>query len=406
MNTLVASFRIVTPMFLGGVFPEGRTELREPSLKGALRFWWRALRWTKVKPGSSDEAALRELHSQESGLFGSAEGGQSSVLLRIGKHAAKAGRELDTGAGARYLGYGVMDVHGKLNRPCINAGEKFTCEFRSRGAFDTDFLNAIKLLGLLGGMGAKVRKGYGSLTLESLTGDVNWIRPTTPEAYVNEVSELLAGARSVPDLPPFSAFFVRTRVCLLSHGGDPEYKHNGTPNGNIADDPIAILDHFGRQMQRYRSWGYGSTYSTPGKVNGEDSEQNFPDDHRWFVNPASNPSFHPERIVFGLPHNYYSPQTHVKRDVKPNSNAMDRRASPLWFHVHDFGDGASPRYAGVASVFNSVFLPGGVNINAGGTPVAQSADYGVIDRFIDGGIGPAGAKASAPYFAAACKVFP
>ncbi|MBA4369031.1 MAG: type III-B CRISPR module RAMP protein Cmr1, partial [Desulfobacterium sp.] len=33
---------IVTPMFLGGSDPK-KAELRAPSVKGALRFWWRAL---------------------------------------------------------------------------------------------------------------------------------------------------------------------------------------------------------------------------------------------------------------------------------------------------------------------------------------------------------------------------
>ena len=33
---------IVTPLFLGGADPN-KAELRAPSIKGALRFWWRAL---------------------------------------------------------------------------------------------------------------------------------------------------------------------------------------------------------------------------------------------------------------------------------------------------------------------------------------------------------------------------
>jgi CRISPR-associated protein Cmr1 len=41
-NVLEATFRIVTPLFLGGAKPNDCAELREASIKGALRFWYRA----------------------------------------------------------------------------------------------------------------------------------------------------------------------------------------------------------------------------------------------------------------------------------------------------------------------------------------------------------------------------
>ena len=37
-----ATYRVVTPMFCGGA-GAGSAELRMPSFKGVLRFWWRAL---------------------------------------------------------------------------------------------------------------------------------------------------------------------------------------------------------------------------------------------------------------------------------------------------------------------------------------------------------------------------
>ncbi|MFZ1105749.1 MAG: type III-B CRISPR module RAMP protein Cmr1 [Hyphomicrobiaceae bacterium] len=42
MHRIEAEFEIVTPMFLGGADPKGSAELRAASIKGALRFWWRA----------------------------------------------------------------------------------------------------------------------------------------------------------------------------------------------------------------------------------------------------------------------------------------------------------------------------------------------------------------------------
>ncbi len=50
-------------MFLAGA--DGTTpELRAPSIKGALRFWWRAM---------NGHLSLEELRKQESDLFGNTE---------------------------------------------------------------------------------------------------------------------------------------------------------------------------------------------------------------------------------------------------------------------------------------------------------------------------------------------
>jgi len=46
MQEIKATYKIVTPMFLGGADHE--EEIRVPSIKGALRFWWRALAWGAI----------------------------------------------------------------------------------------------------------------------------------------------------------------------------------------------------------------------------------------------------------------------------------------------------------------------------------------------------------------------
>ncbi|WP_143108945.1 type III-B CRISPR module RAMP protein Cmr1, partial [Bathymodiolus thermophilus thioautotrophic gill symbiont] len=46
MKTIVATYRIITPMFISGA-KVTEAELRIPSIKGAIRFWWRALNWQK-----------------------------------------------------------------------------------------------------------------------------------------------------------------------------------------------------------------------------------------------------------------------------------------------------------------------------------------------------------------------
>jgi hypothetical protein len=52
----------------------------------------------------------------------------------------------------------------------------------------------------------------------------------------------------------------------------------------------------------------------------------------------------PERAIFGLPHNYFKPKdkavkgsTNYKVDVSPDG--FERRASPLFLHIHRFDQG-------------------------------------------------------------------
>jgi len=45
---MVAKFRIVTPLFMSGS-ERSQAELREASIKGVLRFWWRALALGRLK---------------------------------------------------------------------------------------------------------------------------------------------------------------------------------------------------------------------------------------------------------------------------------------------------------------------------------------------------------------------
>lgn len=176
MQTISATYRVTTPMFLGGA--EHQAELRLPSFKGALRCWWRALAWERVK----DVSRLRD---EEAALFGSSDerGGQSKVLVRLDRVATiptalcpkeklKDGTQV-VGSGARYLGYGVMEafasgikntVEGQLTRSCLPAPFTFTVNLLLKPSIKPEqtqeVAQTLKVLGLIGGFGSKSRKGY------------------------------------------------------------------------------------------------------------------------------------------------------------------------------------------------------------------------------------------------------
>ena len=60
MHTITFTCETITPMFLSGA-NQDVPELRPPSIKGALRFWWRAM--------NGDKPNMRDLETE---IFGGA----------------------------------------------------------------------------------------------------------------------------------------------------------------------------------------------------------------------------------------------------------------------------------------------------------------------------------------------
>lgn len=384
MGTIVrATYSCVTPLFCGGPDPK-EAELRLSSFKGVLRYWWRALAWSRLR------GDLREIGRRERQLFGGpGEDGCSKVSMRL--VVEREGNRLNppdilqtilnsnqTLEGANYLGYGLVATPSRTTRPGqlvrgALAGVVFRIDMRvDPRVEDADLqllLDALKAIGLLGGMGARSRRGFGSLVLERLTCQEDagaereeWQPPQDPVELEQAIAALpVSGA---PDrLPEYTAFSPRSRVVIVT--GEPK------------EHPLRLLDRIGREMLRYRSWGRN------GRVLGNASERRFADDHDLMLQPEEAKS-HPRRIAFGLPHNYFfsSLSTERNRSVRPDpASGIDRRASPLFIHIHRCGD--TP--AGVLTFLPARFLPAGTSISVNGTPVPVSAEdelYRPVEEFL------------------------
>ncbi len=360
MHRLNARFRIVTPCFLGP--DERRAELRLASLKGALRFWWRSL-----APWGPDPGAMERMREREEALFGSPRRGQGRILLALQEMrppgSMRKGEILKdrrpAGPGTRYLGYGLMKTEGKdagrLRRPCLKA----PCEFVLRlAAFDREALRevlpALQILGLLGGLGARSRKGYGSLNLEELAGDLKtgWRPLRDVDDYQRRLARILdPAALGREEEPPFTAFSGRSRIDLALRD---------------RRSALEVIEGYGREMVRYRSWG------RKGRIlERENAERLFPEDHDWSKGRWTPRGFHPRRAVFGLPHAYRD------RSVRPQRHL--RRASPLFFHVHRI----QGRHMGLACLLPSAFLPPGEGLRAGERNVPCRPEWKILAGFLD-----------------------
>lgn len=307
MNTFTATFRIVTPMFLGGADPFHEAEIRTPSIKGALRFWWRAFMWGRV-------GTTKELHQREAELFGSNDEGQSLFLMRLEATFTEANIVQENWSPAswqRYTGYGLRDkdVNGvKQNRRFLNAGREFTVHFRLRRCGEeqkSQIIAATQLFGLLGGLGSRSRKGWGSVTLTEM-GETAWECPATADSWKKIIHYLTGGSASAT--APYTAF---TASSLWNCG--PAKR-----DGGIAQQWLA---------QRYQ-----------------------------FRVKSTNPKA--ARAQFGLPRAF-------KRGTRQR---MERRASPLLLHIHQCPGGqALP----TALWMPADFLPGEEETPGGGTSARE-----------------------------------
>lgn len=364
-NTLTATFEIVTPMFLGDA-EQKATAIRPTSVKGALRFWWRAL---------NGHLSLTDLAKEEARLFGSTDGGgvfrlaveQNNIKIKAlnltDRNNTPDSTKLNVEKfGAQHYALG----QGLTERNAITEGQ-FTIKF----SFNTSIKDverkkieqSIQLFGLLGSLGSRARHGWGSVSMTAVIGADTIRIPKTETEYQQILQQVMAG--KVAHLPEFTAFSGRTRIDLVLKG----------------KEALSLLTKSSSELQMYRSFGNN------GKVGGKDAERNFTADHDLVLEhiQGRQADIAPQRVVFGLPHNYFFSNGKGKADVNAKvGNEETRRASPLFTHIQKIGDS----YLLVHALFPAVFLPDNatITIKGGKAPTAQitpNVDYTVITQFMD-----------------------
>jgi CRISPR-associated protein Cmr1 len=392
MEVIRAEFVITTPMFLGEADGQCAQLVRPPSIKGALRFWWRAMNWAPIRQRhSSDAEALVELHRQEGELFGASaktaadgetqQGGQGCFLLRVNKQklanptsANFVGNKSELGY---LLGQGLYEHPtrannnvAKIKKEYLPAAGCFPVELALKPGIRTEqreqVLNTLKCFGLLGCLGSRARKGFGSVSMTSLVSVKNGQEeslsmPKNEADYKAELQALLRNCFSarLPDAP-LTAVTANTRIQIAASGRRA----------------LDLLGDHGFQMGMFRS--YGRDVGGVRRTFSQESEQNFKPDHDWAhkLSLREPPVLQlPKRAVFGLPHPYrMSSGVSVfldvdlsgksKRNDLRNDKKLDntRRASPMLAHIHKIDDN---NYLLVQVLMPGLFLPDRANLIAG-----------------------------------------
>jgi len=395
---LQATYRIVTPMFLGGANPNDCAELRPASIKGALRFWYRAIDPDYNKNGN------------EARIFGGTdkEEGQAMFLLRVEwdqkpnwqwskeryqalgeKHSAFTKRPSTSSGdqrtwtvnGIQYLGYSLGGL-GTNNRQAIPAAQSIVLHLLFRKPpIPPDrkrILAALWLMGHLGGLGSRSRRGFGTLALQdwSVEGDtwpeINRLTIAHRASNLTEWKSFFQQARDtlkgedgwfrLPSMIDHSVLSGNTHLHLFAKG------HKDNDNGVFHGWELA-LNEAGKVMQIFRQrWDLNDPSSDYHAVKAHICDR---DSEASSVGSTLSQPIRPfqldkapARAAFGLPLSFrYSSlaYTRTRRDGKviqdrhghprlfPPEMQMggkehDRSASPIHIRILQIGDAYHPLY--------------------------------------------------------------
>jgi CRISPR-associated protein Cmr1 len=178
---------VVTPILGGSTQPRAVDEVdivRAASVRGHLRFWWRALYAAQYQTASA-------LYARESEIWGRAAtdaGGRSSVEIRIDVEKAGAIDSTDVRLSDSRDGKATPGAYAlwpareerRTNTPPAPRrvpGTQFGLTLTTVASFEPEVRNALRAWILFGGYGSRTRRGLGSLRV--LEDSTTWL-PTKP----------------------------------------------------------------------------------------------------------------------------------------------------------------------------------------------------------------------------------
>ncbi len=375
MRPIRLTVETVTPLFLAGADPRGAPELRAASIRGALRFWLRAL-----LGGMIGDVNLDALRRAEAAVFGSTDTGASPVVVRIinlSEHSSVPFSEL-TGRtpgsrsyrlpGIAYLFFAARGTQNERERKAIPAGSSFELELSLRaGAQNQDALlkayAALWLLTHLGGLGARSRRGAGSLQVTRVHENVLnstlpplEVRASTAKELQTALQEGLSRLRESVD--------GRASVGCPSHF---DVLHPDACKIWVVDKEFGswqeALDAIGQRMQQFRNRRQSDYQNVKNAVQGQNLTQ-----------PV-------ERAAFGLPIVFYYPSLRGAKGTLEGEH-HSRRASPLFIHVTRLANG---KYVLVLTFFQAQLLERDerLKLKRQGRPAyVRAPDLSLIDEFI------------------------
>lgn len=341
------TLRVDTPLFSGDLENDDAASIvRVPSIRGALRFWYRAV---AARYGIRD---LIHLAASEAEIFGNTHH-RSPIRMRISRFPSSTTRKRmmprwathahNGFSGPQYLlGQGLWKHKAGLERPCLPVDAEFELAVRFDDNDDTTnrFLAALWAWLTYGGLGARVRRGFGRLSLLDTDGLPDGCRVPLPYP-TDDVDQQEQRWREV--LPP------EAKVHFTTHGTEAPPGRGLAPFPSLADWDFSAshttasleqtLQDLGLSWRHFRNAAEATTTATPEWENVVRGDE---DDY-----PVA---------ALGLPVNYFELKTRKTATVDLEvDGAPARRASPVWLTPVRIGD----TYAAFTHVFFAELLPTG-----------------------------------------------
>jgi len=367
MRKVEIELMTVTPLFLGGSDPRSGQppELRPPSFRGAMRYWYRAAlggvvgdNWQEVRKLEGKVFGITS-EGGEGKSQGSDQGMGSPVSVRISSIENLSSLDFQKGRqkpppGKDYLFWSMAESGSRERgnyqpaRKYIQEGKTFSVVLASRFSHNPssyELRHAVYAFWLavhLGGIGARSRRMAGSLipkkvqTIEGITFGVGSSKIEDIAKYLNENIQIIRDniKRDLslsPKLPggQFSRYDVlNPQYCQI-------WVLGVYPNSETA------LNEIGSKLRDFR--------------NRRDPDHR--EVYKWLSNKQKIKTV--ERSQFGLPLVYRytngpSGTIIARLQQGSESDKIERRASPLWLSALRCGDG---RIAVTAVLFRSQLLP-------------------------------------------------
>ena len=176
MQTVTFKCETITPMFLAGA--DGVTpELRAPSIKGALRFWWRAMH---------GHLPLAELKKKEGEIFGGTgdNSSRSNILVRVSQKNLQTERAV------------LVPHKSFMQQQAFRKGQTFEVSLSlvtAKAGFSLDHLVSLfEISCILGGLGKRVRRGMGSINiLDVKSTNTEYVKKITSKIDLQDIFELI-----------------------------------------------------------------------------------------------------------------------------------------------------------------------------------------------------------------------
>lgn len=420
MKRATLEIEFVTPCFLSGADQKGAAEWRAASVRGQLRWWFRAV------AGGPFGRDVQRVKAAEEEVFGStvrssviqvqalgapgtwAAGSDHSIGERLSAQRLADIWRLDPkdepqekalerlrvyrpqdrtktvpSNPLQYLGYGCVGLHG-LDRSCI--APRQTARLRlvwNEGRWNrltepsrSCFVRALWAWLHLGALGSRSRNGWGSLRCTKLvddlpTSDASFSLPAdrgSLERGIRELLELYSAAEPSAEELEWSQLSGHTAVYV----------------GEEAHDSWdGALSHAGAWVVAYRRrYGAPDDYREGGRKTLANR------DYAWAAPRSQGQSSFrgglPDRAGFGLPLPFGRHEAITWHDPRnPGADGDRRRASPLLIRVARVQEGYLP----VLTHIPSRFLPSGAEIRFKGqrrpSAAPSSRQLGIVGRFLD-----------------------